>query len=64
MVCEIKTCSADLPVLDFELTMPETVKIMDSIAPALSVKTTMKKASKSPKRTFGKTFVYLEEMIG
>ena len=59
-----KNCFADLPVLDCELPMPAAMIIMDSIAPALSLKGTMKKVLKCPNRTIGKTLVHLEEIVG
>ena len=50
-------------MLDCELSMPATMTIMNSTAPASSVKGTMEKASKYPNRTIGKIFMHLEEMI-
>ena len=58
-----KNSSADLPVVDCELSIPETMIIMDSTAPASFVKGTLQKALKCPNRTIFKTFVHLEEMV-
>ena len=63
LVYESKNYSANLPVLDCELSMPTAMMIMNSTAPASSLKGTMEKVLKCPNRTIGKIFVHLEEMV-
>ena len=64
LVYESKNCSAYLPVLDCELSMHIAMMIMDSTAPALSLKGTIEKVLKCPNRIISKTLVHLEETIG
>ena len=64
LVYKSKDCSANLPLLDCEPSMPVAMIIMDSTALASSFKGTMEKALKCPNRTIGKTLMYLEEMLG
>ena len=43
LVYESRNCSGDLPVLDCELSMLSTMMIIDSTAPALSLKGNIQK---------------------
>ena len=44
LVYESKNYSTDLPVLDYDLSVPEAMMIKDSIVPASSLKGTMEKS--------------------
>ena len=64
LVFERKNYSAKSPVLDCKPSIPAAMMIMDSTAPALFLKGTIKKVLKCPNRTIGKTLMHLKEMVG